>query len=241
MPPPAVHPYIGSIFSTNVLCLLLHIIFSPPAAGEATHGYLHGGILIDFVGQESPVSRIRLVVLDILTWVLQLVILALVLERRKIATSSGSRSDAEQPVPSSSPSIFRRQDHDSEERGVLRPPSGSFTENIELQPLLSGRTGADEDHERNELLRSVPPSQSPNDYNDEDGDPGVMTLEEHPLDRFHSGQHVLADMFLLDVVRTQWLRHRGAGAIPEEDVGASIRRRRIPRFSGGRLTMEVQQ
>lgn len=231
MPPPAAHRHIGAIFSTNLLCLILHVLFSPPAAGEATRGYLHGGILIDFVGQESPVSRIRLVSLDMLTCALQLVILAVVLERRKIAPLSVSQSGADEPVLS--PSLPRSQDHDSEERGILRPP-GSPSEDIELQPLSTGRTGADEDRERNELLRHATSPRSP-----DDDDPGVTAMDEHPLDRFHSGQHVLADMYLLDVVRTQWSQYRGA--VPEGGVRANIRRRRVLMFSGGRLTVGFQQ
>lgn len=232
LPPRPARTYIGTIFGTNLLCFLLHILSSPPVAGEATRGYLHGGILIDFVGQESPVSRVRLVSLDMLTWILQVVILAIMLERRKIVASSNSQSP--------SLSISRPQDHDSEERGILRPPT-SPTDDIELQPLPSGRTGADEDRERNELLlrHGTSPS-SPNDNdNDNDDDPDVNAVDEHPLDRFHSGQHILADIYLMDVVRTQWLQRRSD--VPEPDVGASIRRRRVLMFSGGRLTLGTRE
>ncbi len=180
-------------------------------------------------------SRIRLVSLDILTWTLQLVALTVTLERRKIATSTISMLGADEPWPA--PAIARGQDHDAEERGILRP-SASSTEDIELQPLSSGRTGADEDRERDELLRSAAPPDCP-----EDGDPGVSSTDGHPLDRFHSGQHVLADMYLLDVVRTEWLQHQGP--VPEAGVGvrggAGVRRRRVLRFSGGRLTVAVEE
>ncbi len=184
-------------------------------------------------------SRIRLVSLDILTWTLQLVILTVTLERRKMATATISLFGADGPWPA--PAISRGQDHDAEERGILRP-SASSAEEIELQPLSSGRTGADEDRERDELLRSAAPPDCP-----EDGDPGVSSTDEHPLDRFHSGQHVLADMYLLDVVRTEWLRPRGP--VPEAGVGvgvgvrvgAGVRRRRVLRFSGGRLTVAIEE
>lgn len=189
------------------------------------------------MGQESPVSRIRLVSFDILTWVLQVVILAVILERRKIVASSNSQLRTDESLPS--PSISRRQDHDSEERGILRPPV-SPTEGIELQPLRSGRTGADEDRERNELLRhGTSPSSSNDDDDDDDDDPGVNAVDEHPLDRFHSGQHVLADIYLMDVVRAQWLQRWGG--VPEGEAAASIRRRRVLMFSGGRLTMGTRQ
>ena len=236
MPPRPARTYIGTIFGTNLLCFLLHILSFPPAAGEATRGYLHGGILIDFVGQESPVSRVRLVSLDMLTWALQVVILAVMLERRKTAASSNAQSRADEPLPSTS--ISSGQDHDSEERGILRPFASSPTEDIELQPLPSGRTGADEDRERNELLRH---RTLPSSFNDDDDDgPGSNFTDEHPLDRFHSGQYVLADIYLMDVVRTQWSQRWGGG-VPEEEVGASIRRRRVIMFTGGRLTVGTRQ
>ena len=31
--------------------LLIHIIGAAPEAGEATGGWLHGGLIIDFIGQ----------------------------------------------------------------------------------------------------------------------------------------------------------------------------------------------
>lgn len=233
LPPRPARTYLGTIFGANLLCLLLHILSSPPAAGEATRGYLHGGILIDFVGQESPVSRFRLVSLDMLTWILQMVILAVMLERRKIVASSNSRSRS---VP-----ISRPQNHDSEERGIIRPPT-SPTEDIELQPLPSGRTGADEDRERNELSPrhgTLPSSPNDNDDDHDDDDPGARAVNEHPLDRFYSGQQVLADIYLMDVVRAQWSQRWGD--IPETDIGARIRRRRLLMFSGGRLTFGTRQ
>lgn len=235
MPPRPARTYIGTIFGTNLLCFLLHILSSPPAAGEATRGYLHGGILIDFVGQESPVSRIRLVSLDMLTWALQIVLLAVMLERRKTVALSNSQLRADESLPSAS--ISRSQDHDSEERGILRPLT-SPTADIELQPLPSGRTGADEDRERNELSRHDT-SLGPSNDDEEDDDPGLNAMDEHPLDRFHSGQHVLADIYLMDVIRTQWSQRWSA--VPEEEAGASIRRRRVLMFSGGRLTIGTLQ
>lgn len=241
LPPRPARTYIGTIFGTNLLCFLLHILSSPPAAGEATRGYLHGGILIDFVGQESPVSRIRLASLDMLTWILQVVILAVMLERRKIVTLSNSQSGSDDSLPSAS--LSRPQDHDSEERGILRPPISPI-EDIELQPLPSGRTGADEDRERNELLLRHGTSPSSSNIHDDDEDhdddrPGLNAMDEHPLDRFHSGQHILADIYLMDVVRAQWSHPRGG--VPEADIGARIRRRRVLMFSGGRLTMGTRQ
>ena len=39
------------LFGTFFLGFLSHLLFSVPSAGEPTQGYLHGGLLIDFIGQ----------------------------------------------------------------------------------------------------------------------------------------------------------------------------------------------
>ncbi|MBE7180933.1 MAG: DSC4 family protein, partial [Terriglobus roseus] len=77
-------PYIGAIIGTNLLCLILHLYLAQPAAGEATRGYLHGGLLIDFVGQKGPSSRWLLAALDVAIALLQLVMLAAVVEEREL-------------------------------------------------------------------------------------------------------------------------------------------------------------
>ena len=45
------------LFGSFVLGLLPHLLFSVPSAGEPTQGYLHGGLLIDFIGQRNPPSK----------------------------------------------------------------------------------------------------------------------------------------------------------------------------------------
>ena len=177
-------PYIGIIVGANTICFLLHLIFSPPAAGEATRGYLHGGMLIDFVGQQSPVGRWRLCGLDLLVLILQLAILAVILER------NGLKTGEEAGENTSDPAVESRQDHDAEERGVIRRDSNGL-ENIELQDLHhpSGRTGGDEDRERDELL------QAGANYEQE---------AQHALDSFYTGNHVIVNIRILEVIRAQW-------------------------------------
>lgn len=40
-------------FGTFLLGFIPHLLFSLPSAGEPTHGYLHGGLVIDFIGQRK--------------------------------------------------------------------------------------------------------------------------------------------------------------------------------------------
>ena len=182
-PPPSTHrPYIGMIFGNNIICMLLHLVFRPPAAGEATRGYLLGGLLIDFVGQESPVSRWRLLALDALVLALQVLVMAVMLEKRKLAVE-GEDIMVEQVEET-------RQDHDSEERGMMR--QYTMQDDIELQDMRqtsSGRTGGDEDRERDELLES---------------EESAARRDQHPLDPFLTGQAVIVNVRVIDTIRSQW-------------------------------------
>lgn len=40
-----------ALFGSGGFCFLWHVIASAPSAGELTNGYLHGGLIIDFIGQ----------------------------------------------------------------------------------------------------------------------------------------------------------------------------------------------
>lgn len=124
---------------------------------------------------------------------LQLLILAVTVERRGPVTKEegeGVRSIDEFA------GARHGQTQDAEERGVLHgSESASLTEDIELQPLR-GRTGADVDGELDQLS------------------PG----NEHPLDTFNSGQHIIADLHVLDTIKSQWT---GYGALSTNvDSGA---------------------
>ncbi|KAL8737805.1 MAG: hypothetical protein Q9181_001339 [Wetmoreana brouardii] len=192
-------PHIVIIFGINLLSSFLHTIYTPPTAGEATRGYLQGGLLIDFVGQLSPVSRVRLVAYDLLILALQMVMLGVTLEKRKLIDAGNSSAEGGESRED------ERQDHDFEERGVRR---GEIVEGIELQPLRplsGGRTGGDEDGERDELLGE-----------------NESTPVEHPGDAFYSGQYVVTDVHIVDTVRSQW-RHSYTAARSSNDrsVGAA--------------------
>ncbi|KAF7166541.1 hypothetical protein CNMCM5623_000166 [Aspergillus felis] len=160
-----------------------------PEAGEATRGYLHGGLLIDFIGQKAPISLFRLLSLDFLVLILDLVMLGLIVERVK---TTGQTTPASTETP-------RVQDHDSEERGVhgTRPESRSSGDGAELDETNAHVTYAhaivDEQAEHTQLLAD--PS--------EDGHtPGAKN--SHPLDIFSSGEAVIMDLGFFDVIRDQW-------------------------------------
>ncbi|KAL4897685.1 hypothetical protein BDV59DRAFT_168287 [Aspergillus ambiguus] len=217
-------PFVGAIFASNLFCMVYHKFFTHPDAGESTRGYLHGGLLIDFIGQKAPVSLARLLLLDLLVLVLDLVMLGLVVERVKTTESTataGPVSDAIETTPNS-------QDHDSEERGVLRQTAGSRStpssdEGIELNELASrnasGQLGTSVESERSELLAD--PSES-----------GLASgaKNNHALDTFTSGEAVIMDLGFLNVIRDQW-RYSPAAArrpspyVPSDQTAAFLRQR----------------
>lgn len=76
----------------NVLCLILHLYRKQPEAGEALRGYLHGGLLLDFIGQHGPTSKWHLFGMDIFLALLQLLSHALA-DKRKGMDKSRETTD----------------------------------------------------------------------------------------------------------------------------------------------------
>ena len=209
--PPKNRPYpVGLIIGTNVFCALLHLWVTRPEAGEATRGYLHGGLILDFVGQLGPSSKFHMVTLDALILALQLVMLSAFIERQNLRQAlaaasergintpntlhagSGSRSNGSIP-----------QDHDHEERGLLRSDPHAL-DDIELQPLTTAgsatHASAEESGEADERLTSTR---------------NIRHTDAHIFDAFNCGQMTVADLHVLDTVRSQYTanlnRDRNAG------------------------------
>ncbi|KAK6504053.1 hypothetical protein TWF506_002268 [Arthrobotrys conoides] len=96
-----------SIFGSTLICFLFHLFSEPASGSEATGGYLHGGMIIDFVGQEGPISRFRLIFLDLIILLLQLTMLTVKVSKQDLLDSSGPNR------------VTPSQDLDDEERGIV--------------------------------------------------------------------------------------------------------------------------
>ena len=94
---------------------LLHLVCAAPQAGEDTRGYLHGGLMIDFIGQQGPTGKWRLAALDLSILFLQLVMLAVQAKRRALKKTLALLIRQSAARPPATP----QQDADDEERGVL--------------------------------------------------------------------------------------------------------------------------
>ena len=198
---PADTPIIGALLGTNLLCLLAHIWLNAPSAGEATRGYLHGGVAMDFIGQKGPSSKFYLVLLDLLVVSLQLVQLASNSVRKKVkevpATASPAARNA--TIATHNATSSATQDLDSEERGVRRSHE---EQDIEMQTLnpsgtaTSGTTNA-----------TTSEAEAATESSDRDALLATTTAprtDAHIFDAFNSGQIVVADLDLWKEIKDQF-------------------------------------
>jgi hypothetical protein len=175
-------PYAVNILVINAVCMLLHLYLSSPSAGEATRGYLHGSLLLDFVGQRGPSSKLFLLMLDALIMTLQLIAFAAVVKRKEVlrrmsSTQANSPAGSNQVEPVAV--AISDRDHDAEERGEHRRPPlplDSLTPENSIGDLSDFEPGADIEEERHWLLQ----------------------------DLTASGQVVIAELFLWDDICKQY-------------------------------------
>jgi hypothetical protein len=208
VPPTAKHrPYLGALIGGNIICTLLHIFTHRPEAGELTRDYLHGGIIIDFIGQKGPTSKIHLVVVDLLITALQCFMLAVHVEETRLKEVLA----APESVPLTTTGNMS-QDHDAEERGITRD-AGTASENIELRELPRSRTEEEaqvtlNDDERAQL------------HSDAAGRADEDTVDG-PLDLYYSGNVIVGEFHVLHTLRGQWEDYDSATTTALHTVGTS--------------------
>lgn len=137
-PPDEPRPFLPVVSGLFVVNFVLHMLYPAPSAGEDTRGYLHGGLMIDFIGQQGPTSKWKLGGLDLCILLLQLIMVSAHVKRRHLkkqlvqiaageapsatpATLDTSDAAVHHPTaPATGENAARGQDADDEERGVLR-------------------------------------------------------------------------------------------------------------------------
>lgn len=136
-PPDEPRPYLPVVVGLFAVNFVLHMLYPAPSAGEDTRGYLHGGLMIDFIGQQGPTSKWKLGGLDLCILVLQMIMVSAHVKRRDLKKQLTQLTSGEAPsdsAPSTAVSdhagestasaatrenTARGQDADDEERGVL--------------------------------------------------------------------------------------------------------------------------
>lgn len=134
---PASPIHVCLVLIPNIICILLHIFVSLPVGPDYHRGYMHGGLVIDFIGQKPPTSRIYYVLVDVMILAVQCLMLTVHTERERLrVTLKTFRPMVPDVAQEMGPTI---EDLDAEERGVSRDMPGSLPadeeDGIELQPL----------------------------------------------------------------------------------------------------------
>ncbi len=193
--------------------MLAHLLWAPPRASEATRGYLHGGIIVDFIGQKAPTSRLSLLLLDLVVLGVQCLMLAVHQEAEQLwkvvrprggtaTASSAESSTAAATAAATAPATT--QDHDAEERGVLRDLARETGEadDIELRPL-GGSNGATGGGSANLLRRSA----------------SARTPSAELTEVIMSGNSVLADFHVVNAIRMAGNDYQGAASYSLQSIG----------------------
>lgn len=196
--------HVSAIIVPNFLCIFLHLVTSLPFAGEASRGYLHGGVLIDFIGQKAPTSRLSLLLLDFMIFGLQCLMVAVNMEKERIRkVVKPPRVVSVTAATDSTDAPLTTQDHDSEERGILRDaPTLDESDGIELRPLRSDRP---DNEERANLLES--------------NSTEVGREYDGLLDVLRSGNAILSTFNVRQALRDTW---NNRGNTPESAAAYAI-------------------
>ena len=181
-------------------------------------GYLHGGIIVDLIGQKGPTSKVHLVLLDLLILGLQCFMLAVHVEKERLSKlqaaylSPGTAVTAP-TTDQSRAAVVTSQDHDAEERGMMRD-GDTNNEDIELQPMAPRSNGpsavqaeGQERNEERERLLAEPPPRTQD--------------EDSSLDTFWSGTAIVADFHILHNLKRQWEDYGNATESAIQTVGFS--------------------
>jgi hypothetical protein len=222
-------PFVGAIIVSNLVCMVFHAFLIRPEAGEETRGYLHGGLFIDFVGQ-APVSVYRLLLFDLLIFLIDFIMLGLIIERVKTKgtptplptspnpnTAADTSTEATPDTEESQP-----QDHDAEERGVLRQENDDET-------MSPGRHSSDAPHSSG-IDEEVEEERTTLLADPADAESGSAARGEHPMDTFAAGEAIILNMSFLGTFRDQW-RHTNAterptsGFVPSPETATFLRQR----------------
>ncbi|KAI1176960.1 DUF1746-domain-containing protein [Nemania sp. FL0916] len=222
--------HVSAIVAPNLLCMFLHLIAAPTEAGEASRGYLHGGVLVDFIGQKAPSSRFTLILLDAVVLAVQCFMITVNIEKEKIrkviaprrvtaTTTTTANSGGVGLVPATTTNSNTNQDLDAEERGVLRDAPEiddiNETSDIEMRPLGRNNIGGLDGHVSSAEMGSRRPGQS-----------GIQASGQFEglVDILRSGNGVIGSFHIPHSLRTAWHSREdttpgGAAAYALQNVG----------------------
>lgn len=190
---PASRTHVVLVILPNLLCMLLHLFTSLPVGPEYFRGYMHGGMVIDFVGQKPPTSRLYYLLADLLILAVQCLMLTVHTEREKLRVTLKTFRPLIPELAQEVAAAPTIEDLDAEERGLSRELSGvsatNETEDIELQPLRQSNEGEDGTEQNGD-------SSPQRDVSDEE------PSRSHLSDLLSSGNAVLGEYHVVHSIRT---------------------------------------
>lgn len=192
------HPsHVVSILLPNVICILCHLFMNLPTGTEASRGYLHGGVLIDFVGQTPPTSRLLLLALDACILTLQCLMLAVHSQREALRETVKPQRGFDF-LPELRRQI-RAQVADEGRQRAAREAATSDVNDLEMGPMGADHDGGMEGNEEgSRLLR---------------GEPSSPTATKRQLaDIYASGNAVIGEFHLLQTIRLASTDYSAAAA-----------------------------
>lgn len=206
---PATRAHVFLVIVPNIICILLHIFSSMPTAHDYHRGYLHGGVVIDFVGQKPSTSRTYYVLIDIMLLILQSVMMTIHNEREKLRVTLKTFKPLHPAIAQDVAMARTIESLDVEERGLPREESSGLgaegSNDIELQSLNGEGAQADgtdrADDPDNEARDTMADGSNQN----------------HLADTLTSGNGILGEYHVLHSMRT-------AGTQLEDAAAGTLRR-----------------
>lgn len=185
---PAGRMHLILILVPNAWCILVHLFASLPVGPEYHRGYQQGGLIIDFIGQKPPTSRLYYILADLVLLVLQCLMLAIHTEREKLRLALKTFRPAA-GGPAGALEIGRTlEELDAEEQGIRSGPSVIEGEDeqgdIEMRPVRSS-TG---DTATSQTAPGSPGS-------------GDEPSKSHLNDLYNSGNAIIGEYHVLNAMR----------------------------------------
>lgn len=231
---PATRMHVMLVVIPNIICMLLHLFCSLPVGPDYHRGYMHGGLVIDFIGQKPPTSRLYYLLADVAILAIQCLMLTVHTERERLRvmlkTFRPLVSDLAQQVMTI-PSI---EDLDAEERGVSREMSGlattDETNDVEMQPLRRA-SDADDGNEPNGESESLSRESSMEE-----------SSRSHLSDVLSSGNAILGEYHVIHSIRSAAmdLERTAASSLRSLSYGATLAALEARRRGGNVTSRPVQ-
>lgn len=206
---PATRAHVFLVTIPNIICILLHLFGSMPHGHDFHRGYVHGGVVIDFVGQMPSKSRFYYILIDIMLLLLQSLMMTIHNEREKLRVALKTFRPLHPSLAQEVAMARTIESLDAEERGLPREESSSLTpentNDIELRSLNGEGTQADG-------------IDRPEDADNEARDPMAdISSQNHLADTLTSGNGILGEYHVLHSMRT-------AGTQLEDAAAGTLRR-----------------